>query len=1116
MLCTSPVLPTCLKMESVGRLLRLVCLFVLVPAPLYGANTSQTTSVLQRGAENYKDSIQFINATNKAVAHYTLSIEYMCSEPSTVGVEVVVSSDVKIGVPVYKRRWKCEKYLHTLRNRILQIKFPSIMLYRADYFTKQSIVVNSVILRGWIAPTNIGANNTSDAVTYEQAVTRTYKLLEALNPFERPYKNHKQSLRWDTEKIQEIKEKRIPQCLRESDVVQLLRGPFASTGRNFGVVKKLSKFDNMELEIIRKHSANNPRFTISMWIYVLRGCKQDLCGIIHYINANRTYGTPLLFLTQDGNIHFQMKLSSGKHNAGKSKFKLPFRHWCRLDLSLRGRKMTLSINYGEKFEHREDAYYDYPEPVYYNDTSGYFVLAGSSHVRSFEGFFGPVKYYRIRALDSKMISNPLELNADFYQQIEQYYEKCQDINKIIRQYFQALGLTEKMSRMNRSENYYSQLITKYGKMDHKEEKCPVHLWNESAQTKYKSLFDLLETMASETFYGLTSSLYPVIKVGEILFHKALDTLTRPGGLQQISHLIPSFVEASCCGYYRAAYFLGILFEAGLGVDIQPLQSLLYSMVAAQGKDRLALMHLGYKHYQGIDGYFLDYDMSFGYYISVAKMTVQDRQALEGEQALVEPVRLMDNLVLEIQTKENHDLFLWLRYQANHGNLFAQKKLAQMLYWGQQGVMRDIKAAAEWYSKSALETGDPLSMYEYALILFKGRGVEKNTKLALKLLKKAASKGSHEAINGLGWYYETFEKDYVRAVSYWEEAMKMGNLDALHNLGVVYGAGLYPGMPEKNEIEAFHYYYEAGFYGHIESAIHCSSYWSTGSLQSIPYNPRQAVLWAKYVAEQNGFLGYAMRKAINAYIQKSWNEALLYFLMTAETGIESSQTNIAYFCEENPELTSSHIAVDCAWKYYNLSAFQENPYPYALVKMGDYYYYGHKQQTKDMTQSVKMYSRAALQNYSQAYFNLGTLVEEGIQLPPEILELLDFDIENQSNSVSVLLQLYERCINVNIEEALVPCSLALLRLHLKSIWTGFSCAALFFTTGSVVLSTLLLFAVKHFWVSTAIIPSTNVNEQYPVMNSSNGMTESDASNLEEASLSSTAAEDVELSETGIVE
>uniref|UniRef100_A0A4W3IVL0 SEL1L family member 3 n=1 Tax=Callorhinchus milii TaxID=7868 RepID=A0A4W3IVL0_CALMI len=934
-------------------------------APLYGANTSQTTSVLQRGAENYKDSIQFINATNKAVAHYTLSIEYMCSEPSTVGVEVVVSSDVKIGVPVYKRRWKCEKYLHTLRNRILQIKFPSIMLYRADYFTKQSIVVNSVILRGWIAPTNIGANNTSDAVTYEQAVTRTYKLLEALNPFERPYKNHKQSLRWDTEKIQEIKEKRIPQCLRESDVVQLLRGPFASTGRNFGVVKKLSKFDNMELEIIRKHSVRliysdmSDRFTISMWIYVLRGCKQDLCGIIHYINANRTYGTPLLFLTQDGNIHFQMKLSSGKHNAGKSKFKLPFRHWCRLDLSFTCSRITGDIGF-----HLRNLILGH---FYYNDTSGYFVLAGSSHVRSFEGFFGPVKYYRIRALDSKMISNPLELNADFYQQIEQYYEKCQDINKIIRQYFQALGLTEKMSRMS---NQMFNLFT---------------------------VCSILEIFI--IFLGLTSSLYPVIKVGEILFHKALDTLTRPGGLQQISHLIPSFVEASCCGYYRAAYFLGILFEAGLGVDIQPLQSLLYSMVAAQGKDRLALMHLGYKHYQGIDGYFLDYDMSFGYYISVAKMTVQDRQALEGEQALVEPVRLMDNLVLEIQTKENHDLFLWLRYQANHGNLFAQKKLAQMLYWGQQGVMRDIKAAAEWYSKSALETGDPLSMYEYALILFKGRGVEKNTKLALKLLKKAASKGSHEAINGLGWYYETFEKDYVRAVSYWEEAMKMGNLDALHNLGVVYGAGLYPGMPEKNEIEAFHYYYEAGFYGHIESAIHCSSYWSTGSLQSIPYNPRQAVLWAKYVAEQNGFLGYAMRKAINAYIQKSWNEALLYFLMTAETGIESSQTNIAYFCEENPELTSSHIAVDCAWKYYNLSAFQENPYPYALVKMGDYYYYGHKQQTKDMTQSVKMYSRAALQNYSQAYFNLGTLVEEGIQLPPEILELLDFDIENQSNTNS---------------------------------------------------------------------------------------------------------------------
>ncbi|XP_067856945.1 protein sel-1 homolog 3-like [Heptranchias perlo] len=997
-------------------------------------------------------------------------------------------------------------------NRTLWVRFPSIMLYRLDYLIRRSIVISNVILRAWIINTDFGAPDSRNATVYEQAVTRTYKLLETFSPFERPYKDHKECLQWDTEKIQAIKEKQIPQCLLENDVVELLRFPFASTGLNFGITKKLKKFNNLELEVTSKQLVNNPRFTVSIWIYVLHGCKRHLCGIFHHINEKQTYGTPLLFLTQNGDIHFQAMLSSGKYIAGTSKFKLPLRRWCRLDLTMQGRRMTLSVSYGEKLHTREDAFYVYPGDVHHNDSAGYLVLGGSNHIRGFEGFFGPVKYYRVVALKGQEISNPLVIDHKLHEHIKQYYKKCKDLNTVIMKYFQSLGLHKKIQQMNRNSNYYLQLVTKYGQINYDEEKCTARPWGKKTEKNYKTLFDLLQTMASEPFLDFTHSpnlRSTLIKVGEKLFRNTVEILARPDGTQQIGHLITSLMQASCSGYYRAAYFLAVIFETGLGVEVQPLQGLLYSLVAAQGNDRLALMHLGYKHYQGIDGYLLDYDISYGYYINIAQQTVKDRHVFDGEQAFVEPIRLMDDLALQSQTKENDDLFLWLRYRAKHGDAFAQQKLARMLYWGQQGVTRDVNAALKWYSRSAVETGDPLSLYEYGIFLLQGRGVKKDTKLGLRLMNEAASKGSHEALNGLGWYHETFKKDYVKAVEYWEKAVKMGNLDALHNLGVLYAAGLYPGKPVKNETGAFQYYYKAGSGGHLESVIRCSFYWSTGNFESVPHNPKQAVLWARFVAEQNGFLGYIIRKAMNAYLQRSWNEALLYFLVTAETGIETSQTNVAYLCEENPELTSS--SVDYTWRYYNLSAFQLAAHPFVLVKMGDYYYFGHKNHTKDITQSIEMYASAALWNYSQAFYNLGSLVEEGLHIPERILDLLNLGTANPSNNISILLELYERCIIVDIDEAFIPCSIALLRVHLKTIWTNICSAALLYTAGSVLLSTLIVFAVKHYRDSTAVVSTTIIDEHPPTLNSSSENVQSNERQPEETSLPSMASEYPEQSE-----
>lgn len=62
----------------------------------------------------------------------------------------------------------------------------------------------------------------------------------------------------------------------------------------------------------------------------------------------------------------------------------------------------------------------------------------------------------------------------------------------------------------------------------------------------------------------------------------------------------------------------------LGIKPTPrLQGHVYSLMGGVEDERLALLHLGYKHMQGLDGFPKDQDMAYGYYANVAKQTSID-------------------------------------------------------------------------------------------------------------------------------------------------------------------------------------------------------------------------------------------------------------------------------------------------------------------------------------------------------------------------------------------------------------------------------------------------------------------------------------------------------------
>lgn len=64
------------------------------------------------------------------------------------------------------------------------------------------------------------------------------------------------------------------------------------------------------------------------------------------------------------------------------------------------------------------------------------------------------------------------------------------------------------------------------------------------------------------------------------------------------------------------------------------------------------------------------------------------------------------------------------------------------------------------------------------------------------------KGLPQAVNGLGWYYHNFKRDYRKAAKHWLLAEELGNPDASYNLGVLYLDGIYPGVPSRNQVSKY--------------------------------------------------------------------------------------------------------------------------------------------------------------------------------------------------------------------------------------------------------------------------------------------------------------------------
>uniref|UniRef100_A0A3P8SK97 Si:dkey-24p1.6 n=1 Tax=Amphiprion percula TaxID=161767 RepID=A0A3P8SK97_AMPPE len=525
-------------------------------------------------------------------------------------------------------------------------------------------------------------------------------------------------------------------------------------------------------------------------------------------------------------------------------------------------------------------------------------------------------------------------------------------------------------------------------------------------------------------------------VGRALYSLSLHKLVRGSSNGVVSRIFPVLLQAGCLADNRALHLSSVLCSTGLGVQKQPVKAWLLALLAAQNDDRLALLHLGHLHHLGLQGLPADPDLAYAYYANIAKQTTVDRENPTPQQTFVEAVYLNNEGVLNLQTNEDHHIFQWLKLQARRGTAEAEQAIARMLFWGQQGVSPNIQEAARHYRRGAVQLEDPVSMYDYGIILLQGQGVEKDVPKAISFLRKAMDQqGFVPAINALAWYYEQFKQDYKQAVQLWEQGDLLECPEAAFNLGVMYSQGLYPGKAA-NQLQymAYKYYLKSAQRGHIRGATFLANIWTTGMPGFVNRRPSDAV-WVKWAAEHNGYLGSVLRKALDSYLKND----LLYYMMAAELGYAPAQFNLAYLCEQNMGgFLDPVYGLHCMWRYYNLTIQSQDPDTYAIIRMGDLLYDGHDDRQRDLFSAAQMYKLAALMKNPQGWYNLGLLAEEGYRLPLSILIDLGLS-ELYLADNSLLLSALYKCRDSEDADSYLPCSLALFHVYLQSFQKDYSAA-----------------------------------------------------------------------------
>ena len=230
-----------------------------------------------------------------------------------------------------------------------------------------------------------------------------------------------------------------------------------------------------------------------------------------------------------------------------------------------------------------------------------------------------------------------------------------------------------------------------------------------------------------------------------------------------------------------------------------------------------------------------------------------------------------------QQESSSDFLAFIREKAEAGDRDAQFQLGTCYEYGVSNVSRDYAMAVQWYEKAAKQKHDEalnkMGTYQF---------MNENYKQALKLYKSAAKAGNLNAQHNLGMMYTSDRygvMDVPRGVKWYKSAANAGNMAAQFEMGIChyYGIGVV-----KNSANAIPWFEMAARQGHDEAQYMLAQCYLMGD--GVFQNYKEAFKYFQMAADQN-------------YAPAQYGLCTCYY---DGLGIKQDMGNAAYWCKKAAE------------------------------------------------------------------------------------------------------------------------------------------------------------------------------------------------------------------------
>jgi SEL1 protein len=526
------------------------------------------------------------------------------------------------------------------------------------------------------------------------------------------------------------------------------------------------------------------------------------------------------------------------------------------------------------------------------------------------------------------------------------------------------------------------------------------------------------------------------------------------------------------GNASAQHMLAFMYSTGIGGAVKPDQAraMLYYTAAAHQDNERSQMALAYRHHVGISTP-RNCQAAVRLYKKVAERAIDFvRSGPPSERTLIKQAyRISDDEggiygegASASSSGQNsrpkpvnsdayatfEDVLEYLDLISKKGDLKATFQLGRYHYEGSKGLKPNFKLSYKYFlevyqqHENKLGKGRKENSNEEKLayrsvgylgrMALRGDGMEQNFRRARAWLNMGVAGGDAQSQYFLGLMYLDglggVEKKPKRAAELFTASADQDYAPAQVRLAVLF-------LDVGDSQTALRYLELAARHGHMEALYYLAELSWTGTGRDASCD--LAAHYFKSVSEKADIVDSSIQEANLAHELGDLDLAVIDYMLAAEQGFESAQTNVAFLLDRvgaNPRLAALRTRLydmlsmvpqritlppspGTGLMYWTHSARQLNVD--SLVKMGDYYLVGRDDTAVDSDKAAACYGAAAetLQS-AQALWNLGWMHENGVGGLEQ-----DFHLAKR---------FYDQALEINTE-AYLAVVLALTKLRLRSRW-----------------------------------------------------------------------------------